>query len=99
MRVTGCETDDAVVRTCLAVVRAAAEAATPNAISSAIKTCRASMRDLLSSVGDQRRDCAVEPILLLRKCCPGLCHPEIAIERRLTGGLLRKLQAVFCVIA
>ena len=45
----------------------------------------------------KRRNLSVQPVLLIGKREPSLCHPRVATEGRLALGVLRQLQAVFSI--
>jgi hypothetical protein len=79
--------------------------AIPNAALRAIKTERASTGNLPSGQPKaltgypQRRHFAVEPVLLLGECHPGLRHAHIALERGPAFGAFRELTAVLGVVS
>ena len=90
------------------VVNTANAEATLNAASSAIKTARAAMRQssfaplFLQCVGladGNRRDLAIEPILLQRKRTPSLRHTPVTPEGRLTVCPLGEVKAVLCIFS
>ena len=109
MCLIGCESDEVWLPTCVTVVRAANAVATPNAAANAANAMRRRMTCsdvkrldtalLGGSRGDERRDFAVEPVLLVGQGFPRLRHPRVAPEGRLAFRTFRKLQAIFRVFS